>query len=154
MTMVLNGSTPLARTYGGTGGTDIPAFSAWANTAQSMPANAATKVVFGAVEFDTNGFYNTTTGRFAPTIAGIYLVTSYVALSADLWLTTIYKNGAEFKRGDQRNLTGNSGMGVTALVQMNGTTDYLEIFCYAASATTVTNNSLQSYFQAILVRAS
>ena len=75
----------------------------------------------------------------------------------------LYKNGVSFKRGLEfsiaagANMT-NFGMTVDALVYMNGTTDYLELYAYSDGSGTPTltliNGSSQTFFQGFLARSA
>jgi hypothetical protein len=115
-----------------------PAFEAQLSGVQSLTDDATTKVTFQTKNFDTNNYYdNSTNYRFTPLVAGKYLV--YSNIDADPLANTqlqnsqlmIYKNGSEFRRHEQ-NFTGNYvrrfSNDITAVIDMNGTTDYLEMF--------------------------
>lgn len=136
-----------------------PAFSAYQGSAQSISNAVYTKIQCSTEEFDTNNNYdNTTNYRFTPTVSGYYQVngqTSTVQTTATLFVT-IYKNGVEFKRGSRISVN-SSGLStnVSALIYLNGTTDYVELYIYQDSGTTTLNNaSHQNYFQAAMVRGA
>lgn len=143
---------------------NMPAFSAYQSTSQTALANSTfTKIEFQTEEYDTNNnFDNATNYRFTPTVAGYYQVNSRIGLSPALAaggaITSIYKNGSEFKRGGINATT--AGLGAAAVVSvqmyMNGSTDYVEIYAFqnCGSTATVTNTAEQSYFQACLVRGA
>ena len=133
-----------------------PAFSAYANTAQTITSNVFTKIQFNTEEFDTNSNYdNATNYRFTPTVAGYYQV--QVSLLPNTTTTqtavAIYKNGAQFKLA---NITAASVSAVaTALISMNGTTDYLEGYAYLVGTTpAIAGNQAYTYFQASMVRSA
>lgn len=140
-----------------------PAFSAYVGGAQSIAASTFVKLACNTKEFDTNSNYDTTLFRFTPTIPGYYIVTGefILAVSSATILCSIFKNGAEFKRGAQSSgstVSGQAGA-VSAIVFMNGTTDFLELFVYQSSGATqniTTGSSAQStnYFQACLIRGA
>jgi hypothetical protein len=141
--------------YGGFG----PAFSAYNNAAQSIPNVTWTKINCNVEEFDTASCYdNSTNYRFTPTIAGYYQISAETSLaaSAGTQLTTIYKNGAEFKRGTRiGNPLGNLGTSASALVYLNGTTDFVEVYVYQDSGSSTTINvsgTAMNYFQGFLAR--
>jgi hypothetical protein len=75
-----------------------------------------------------------------------------------LLIVTIYKNGAESRRGvDIRaSINAASGVNVSALIYMNGTTDYLEEYVYIAGTTPGIEaaSDTSSYFQAFLARSA
>ena len=141
----------------------MPAFSAYASISQIVTANTFTKLQANIKEFDTASCYdNVTNYRFTPTVAGYYQVTCQVNPSSTLTstrtLTTIYKNGTLFKEGVDVNTAAAGRSQVSALVYMNGTTDYLEFyFLLNGTGTLSTAVSLtynDNYFQAVLVRAA
>ena len=135
---------------------DGPAFSAYRSTNQSIGNSVWTKIAFDTEEFDTNSNYdNTTNYRFQPTVSGYYQVNAAVGLSASTAAVTvaIYKNGSEFKRL-QQSFTSSTAAEVTALIYMNGSTDYIEGYCYFGNAATAAGLQTHTYFQASLVRAA
>ena len=95
--------------------------------------------------------------RFTPTVAGYYQINAGIYwTNANGCLTTIYKNGSEFKRGQQvAGLTGQLSA-VSGLVYCNGSTDYVEIYGlqqFGTSQNTVTGSNI-TYFQGCLVRSA
>ena len=133
-----------------------PAFSAYQSVAQSLTLNVWTKLQFQTKEFDTNGnFDNTTNYRFTPTVAGYYQVSGcfFISQSSTANYIGIYKNGSSFKRG--LDLYANSaGSQVSALIYMNGTTDYIEIYGMTGFSQTTSAAAYVTYFQAVMVRAA
>lgn len=116
-----------------------PAFSAYLNTSdQTVTTGVATKVAFNAEDFDTEACFDSTTNRrFTPNVAGYYQFNwSVLAVPTSGGLTqlisALYKNGTEVKRGAQNAQTSATiaaiSGGGSALVYMNGTTDYAEVF--------------------------
>ena len=137
------------------GATAAPAFSAYINVNQSIATATFTKVQFNTEEFDTNSNYdNATNYRFTPTVAGYYQVNSVVnktASSVEIQ-TIIYKNGSAFKSGNDN--SSSYGASVSALVYMNGTTDYVEIYTYFSTSGLTTATVSGTYFQAAMVRSA
>ena len=134
----------------GVGGT--PAFSAYCSTPFSVTLSTFTKLQFQTEEFDTtNAFDSTTNYRFQPTVAGYYQVNGgyQTATSATQMLATIYKNGTEYKRGIYI-VSGN--VYVSALVYLNGTTDYIELYGYIGATQNILNSQPITYFQAAMIR--
>jgi hypothetical protein len=137
-----------------------PAFSAYLATNTSFSASTWSKVPCSTEEFDTNNNYDSTTNyRFTPTVAGYYQINGRwdCTVSATIVLATIYKNGVEFKRGvDIRaSLSGATGASVSALIYMNGTTDYVELYAYAAATSPQFEGGQQTaYFQGFLARSA
>ena len=132
-----------------------PAFSAYQSTVQSLAQNANTKLQFQTKEFDTATAFDATTNfRFTPAVAGYYQVSGSfaVATTQSQMYIYIYKNGVQFKSGG-----GNNGgeANISALIFLNGSTDYIELWCYqGAAAQNTVANAFLTYFQAILLRAA
>jgi hypothetical protein len=135
-----------------------PAFSAYAATATSIATATTTKVIFNTEEFDTNG--NFASSRFTPTVAGYYQINActYIGGSSGYVNTLIYKNGALYKSGVLCASVGGVGgiTPVSGLVQMNGTTDYIEIYVTQTSGVTqdVFGISAYTWFDGCLVRSA
>ena len=138
---------------------NMPAFSAYLSSNQSISSGVYTKVTCNTKEFDTNTNYDATTNyRFTPTVAGYYQVSGCVDTSGSAATTyqnvVIYKNGSLFKGG---NRTTNSGGKVTVspLIYLNGSTDYLELYTYViGTSVALSGASTDTYFQASMVRAA
>jgi hypothetical protein len=138
-----------------------PAFSAWASSSQTFSSNVFTKIQCNTEEFDTNNNYDTSTYRFTPTVAGYYQLTGQFYIntgsSGGESLVSINKNGSEFKRGtDLGNNTAGSmlSLGVSALVYLNGSTDYVELYGYMSIGHTSGNGQAATYFQGFLARSA
>jgi hypothetical protein len=134
---------------------NAPAFSASANAVTSLTASAYTKVSFQVEDFDTND--NFASSRFTPTIAGYYLINAAVIYGDTVQnsVIAIYKNGSIHRQGEYVGASLASPLRtVTALVYMNGSTDYVEIFAYNGSGSAINSGSTASanYFQGCLVR--
>lgn len=135
-----------------------PAFSAYASTSQTLNGGTNTKIMYNIKEFDTNNNYdNLTNYRFQPTVAGYYQCNAnYRALisTQNECEIAFFKNANAFKSGADL-WTGAYQVGVSSLIYMNGTTDYLEVYVYVQSTITSSgNNNATSYFQAFLARTA
>jgi hypothetical protein len=133
-------------------------FSAYRSTNQTINNGTFTKVQFDTEEWDIGGFYdNATNYRFQPTVAGKYLITSCISFptAGGIAIALAYKNGARFKDG---NTLANTALGtsstVSAEIDMNGSSDYVEIFTYQSSGgpLALTGNQNSSWFQTSLQR--
>ena len=152
-TVITTGST-----FAGTG----PAFSAYRSTSQSITTSTFTKVLCNTEEFDTNSNYdNATNYRFTPTVAGYYQVNGSITFASSTkveFATSIFKNGSEFKRGIYLAISTskNENCPVSALVYLNGTTDYVELYGYLDGVGSLTFDGSQStvYFQAAMIRSA
>lgn len=140
--------------------TSVPAFSAYQSAAQSLPNNTATKIQFQTKEFDTaNAFDAATNYRFQPQVPGYYQISGALAISAtttNFLALSIYKNGASFKRGGQSKVNAAGVEAASALIFLNGSTDYVELFGTQDSggATNALTGADLTYFQAVLARAA
>ena len=123
----------------GISGQNYPAFEAYLSADQSLSDATTTKVQFNTEIFDTdNNYDNSTNYRFTPTVAGKYYVSSGLKLEAGSDVIQnvtlfIYKNGSSYKRSvfftnthqpDAFDIIND------AIIDMNGSSDYLEIFVY------------------------
>ena len=125
---------------GALSGQNYPAFQAYLSSAQTVTDNTITKVQIDTEDFDTNNMYdNSTNYRFTPTVAGKYLVygsiefdTSGATNSAiDTVDTYIYKNGSIYVQSKEHYLSNPVRMGyleTSAIIDFNGSTDYVELF--------------------------
>jgi hypothetical protein len=150
-------------TYPSTGGTvmvsgNMPAFSAYISTSQSISANVFTKIQFDTTEFNLNSNFNTSNYRFTPTVAGYYQVNCQVYMIAGGSTqanTAVYKNGS-INKATYLLTAGQQLPLVSAIIYMNGSTDYIEAYGYNNTSGTVYGggNAPYCYFQAVLVRAA
>lgn len=139
-------------------GVAAPAFSAYANSSTSIPNNTATKVTFDVETFDTASCFSS--NRFTPTVGGYYQVNAKVSFSANgtnsRWVS-LFKNGS--KVADIGWATGNGTNFAEVfggyLIYCNGSSDYLEIYAYQNSGSTLTTSTDGgTYFQACLLRGA
>ena len=146
---------------GGTGLNTLgPAFFAYSATTTTLTAAADVKIILDTELFDTNN--NFASSRFTPTVAGYYQVNGI--MTVNYWTGTILicyimKNGNYYAIGNSGYPQSVGGVHVTvsAVVNMNGTTDYLEMygFNYAASSSNVvTAGQAYTNFSGALVRAA
>ena len=128
-----------------------PAFEAYRSSNQTPSNNTLTKIQFNIEVYDTDSDYdNSTNHRFTPSVAGKYFV--YGSLRGDGESQTdlefirldIYKNGSTYKNTAHEfgatNDIDNASLTITGVVDMNGSTDYLEIFGMLRSSSQPTIN--------------
>lgn len=131
---------------GGGGGT-FPKFSAYNSTSHALTVSASTKILFQTENFDTNN--NFASSRFTPTVAGYYnIIASLETTGTTECFLYLYKNGSLHKTLSGMNISMGSG---SALVYMNGSTDYLEVFGYLDSAASTVNQADTTFFEGYLV---
>ena len=119
-----------------------PAFEATLSASQSIPNTTATKVQFNTENYDTNGYYdNATNYRFTPLVAGKYFVYSYVRflsiVDGNQGIVYLYKNGSSISFTSDGSAGGTSAVNfsttITQIIDLNGSTDYIEAFVYQDS---------------------
>ena len=140
-------------TQTGFGGTNTPAFEAYLSTNQTFSDASYTKVNFNTEIYDTNNNYdNSTNYRFTPTVAGkyfVYIMQRIIVTNNTQMITSevnLYKNGTEIDgASSSQNLSASYIRAImcpmTATVDMNGTTDYLEAYGFYNAADGVTSSS-------------
>lgn len=131
-----------------------PAFSAYQSSAQTVATNTVTKIQFQTEEFDTNNNFASST--FTPTVAGYYQVSAGfgIATSNCAGQLRLYKNGTTYKFFGSYSTNCIDQIQGSALVYCNGTTDYLDIYCYISIGQNIINDAIKTYFQASMVRAA
>ena len=147
---VLTSGTPVLAQKG------TPAFSAYQSSAQTISTGVTTKLQFQAEEFDTaNCFDNSTNYRFTPNVAGYYQVSGGLQLATSACVLTMYfyKNGSAYKQFLSTNSANVSGGYGSALVYLNGTTDYVELYANLSTGQALNAQSYYVYFQGAMVRA-
>jgi hypothetical protein len=152
--------TMLATNVAGNG----PAFSAYLSADQTITSSTFTKVQLNAELFDTNSNFDTATNyRFTPTVAGYYqinfIMSAFDSTSPTRCLSVLYKNGSTYTYGSDYSATAGIGTSVgSAVVYMNGSTDYLELYAFITATTAVisTAGSSSAYtnMSGALVRAA
>ena len=145
---------------------NTPAFEAYLSANQTFTNLAITKVQFNTEVLDTNNYYdNATNYRFTPQVSGKYYVYSGVQIreglfnieQQNLW---IYKNGSAYRNAGQYISASKfaiSNLSQSAIIDMNGSTDYIEIFTtgrYASGTPTIEGGSSNTtYFGAYRIGA-
>jgi len=149
---------------------NMPAFRAYSSGNFTISTGAYAILPLNTKSFDTNTCYNNTGSTvtlngvsapqysFAPNIAGYYQVNLAVSTSATGTQINpvIYKNGSAVIYGTVSNgITGYAGGGVASdLVYMNGTSDYIQAYCYISVSGSLFGASNGCVFSAELVRTS
>ena len=156
--MIGSGAVTQAKLASGVAGTG-PAFSAYqtSGSAQTISAGVNTKLQFQTKEFDTaNCFDNVTNYRFTPNVAGYYQVSGGLQLGTSACVLTMYfyKNGSAYKQFLSTNSANVSGGYGSALVYLNGTTDYVELYANLSTGQILNAQSYYVYFQGAMVRAA
>ena len=115
-----------------------PAFSVY-NTGGTLNWTPGTYPVFtstqspGTIDYDTGSYFNTTTGRYTPLVAGYYMFTATIIVTAtnnplSYVLVDLDKSGSGGQRLLETNGNSNAETGSGAVIfAMNGTTDYISV---------------------------
>lgn len=125
----------------GGGGITPNSFYAHKNsTDQNVSNSTFTKVDYGTESWDTGGYWDASTSTFQPTVAGKYEITvanTWDANGAFRMYTTLYKNGSRFRETILHSaFAGSFTAMATFLIDMNGSTDTIEMYCYQSSGGT------------------
>ena len=139
----------------GIGGTNTPAFHATMSADQSISTSTNTKLVYNTETFDTDGCYdNSSNYRFTPTSAGKYQVGMQVRFNGSALQEvrlSFQKNGSEHKRigFSQADTALNQSFTVfTTIIELNGSSDYVEAFVRCTGSTFIYGNNSDNYFYA------
>jgi len=145
ITKIQSESLNLADTYNftgdvtGAGGVNTPAFRAYMSSHQTLSNNTVTKAQFDTEVFDTDSCYdNSTNYRFTPNVAGKYFVYTSMTLESGSQTQMEYAHAYIYKNGSieqmqtaiysANNVSWQTGGDIGTIVDMNGSSDYLEAF--------------------------
>lgn len=120
----------------------LTAFRVKRSTTQDVTSGVVTKIQLNSEIFDTGGYFDSTTNyRYTPLIAGKYIFNLYfnvgitAAGSANGY---IYKNGVEDAKQFVYFPSATPVFGtVTSIINMNGSTDYIEFYIFINPGTVV-----------------
>ena len=127
-------------TVTGAGGANTPAFYAHLTSNQSIPDATWTKISGYTEIFDSNSAF--TSDKFTPQTAGKYFVYGGVFCAADHLYAGIYKNGSVYANTRASTDSNNDqGCLMNAVVDMNGSSDYVELFCFQQAGSSVNTES-------------
>jgi hypothetical protein len=138
----------------GFGESNTPAFMAKPDGNITISDDTTTKLLFATEDFDTDGNYSSS--RFTPTTAGKYQVSGAVQWNTDTNYNAVlqgrlfvYKNGGQIFRNDMDPRVGSGQMPISffnyinVAVDMNGSSDYLELYGYVD----VHNSGIPNFWQ-------
>ena len=135
---------------------NMPAFFVTLSTNFSVTSGSYTKVPFDTKTFDTATCFNTSTNRFTPTVAGYYQINLTVGNGGSVTraIAGIYKNGSELCRGFDATAA-IAGCSASAIVFLNGSTDYIEGYGLLSGAALVFfGASVVTQMSGVLVRGA
>ena len=132
-----------------------PMLRARKNANQTVGTNTVTKITWEITDYDTTSDFDSTTNyRWTPSVAGYYWVYAKCRLNdatdSDIYDLAIYKNGSSIASfsANQRRYTSAS---VGRLIEMNGTTDYLEVYLYQNATHDVRSGQADTSFEGFLI---
>ncbi|WP_162826965.1 tail fiber domain-containing protein [Pseudolabrys taiwanensis] len=146
--LVYNGSTNKweAQTISGSGSAQV-AFHVDKNGA-TQPTSGQTVVTWPNEVYDTNN--NFASNRFTPTVAGKYLIVLSTYMANATTISSIFKNTSTVAQS--YSAASNGITPVSAIVDMNGTTDYIEARAESITgSTTLSGVPAQTYMTGILL---
>lgn len=141
---------------------NVPAFYAYRDGTQAITSSTSTVVQLNATLFDTDGWFNTSTYRYVPQIAGYYQFNACIyilsASSATRGLITIVKSGTDGFRGAYLPPFSGTAWAASAgvLIYMNGSTDYVDLVGYQSATSPVIQGTIpgDTFLSGFLVRAA
>ena len=139
-----------------------PAFSAYTSSGQTLSNSTFTKVSLNTKVFDTASAFDATTNyRFTPQVAGYYQINGAIGtVGAALGYSqiSIYKNGSINTQGSgcPNNTVVGGICNVSAVIYLNGSTDYVELFAWQNSGGNLALSTATGFntFSGSLVRAA
>ena len=120
-------------------------------TNQTVTLGAATLITWSTEVIDTNNNFGS--NWFTPTVAGKYLVTGTVRCGSatGYCIPILSKSGATIAEGTAVSAAGVVAGTFSMVVDMNGSSDYLEVYVYNSGSTTVEGASVWTYFSGTLI---
>lgn len=140
-----------------------PTFSATLTANQAMTNSTTTVILWDTKDFDTTTAYTVATGRFNPQVAGYYQITWGCRVdgngnSVSSAVAILYKNGSEYVRGSSFDSStaltlGSIGSTGSAIVFMNGSTDFLDIrgFCTVSAGSPRILSAVSNRFSGVFL---
>jgi len=143
--------------------TNTPYFGAKLASDQNINHNTSTKVSFATEVFDSASAYDHSSNyRFTPQTAGKYLITASIQFYhsgtvLDDVRAMIYKNGSQVHQhsfGNYDNEFSYGTMQTTAIIDFNGSSDYVEAYAHSLtsdSGTTAVSEGTATFFQGFFI---
>ena len=140
------------------------------DTPQTVAVTTVSKIQFKYELADLDGLFdNSTNYRYTPQIAGWYWINLNISINnggghSHLMTSYLYKNGAQyatFEGGgggganpDYKRYGDNNSINMSSIIQLNGSSDYVEGYVYQANAASASRNldNLSTTMMGYLVR--
>jgi hypothetical protein len=138
-----------------------PRFRAYPSGAQNG-VTTRTKINYGTESEDTHGWYDTTNSRYLPLKRGIYLFRAGVyntpGTGESRFVIDLGLNGTAVRLSGREQTTSDAHNQITAWINMNGTSDYVEAFFTSVDGYSVNLSSAvqpeSSYFSGVWIAHS
>jgi hypothetical protein len=133
----------------------MPKMSAYLGSNQTG-VSGLVKLNIDTKYFDIGTYFNTSTHKYTPLVAGYYAVSARLETTAvsAIVQAIVYKNGADVVAANGSRSGAGGGTfqtGCSGFIDMNGTTDYLEMYIYTASSTDVISGFNSSIFNVYMI---
>jgi len=150
--------TDLDFTWTTAGAATGPTFGVYKATTQTgISSETWTKITYDTERFDTDADFDS--NRFTPTKAGYYQINSLNWIqrtaTSGFGYTAVYKNGTRYNTSFNGfgGTNGNTGSNAD-LIYMNGTTDYLEMYCWiSGDGASIEGGAANSSFSGVWIRS-
>jgi hypothetical protein len=133
--------------------TNVPAFSVHRNGVSQTVSNTAYSLITWTTEsFDTTN--NFSANRFTPNVSGRYMfvLNAYCIDSTVQCAPGIYKNGSLIAQNNSTSIGASYAVGnLITIVDMNGTTDYVEAYVFNQGGTNLGGDGYVTFFQGSLL---
>ena len=114
---------------------NTPAFYSYKNANQTITSGTITKITFETEQFDVGSGYDS--NKFQPQTAGKYYIETGLTMQAGTSEMIesriyIYKNGSNYSYAygaHQNNYSNYEARTWSSIIEMNGSSDYVEIYC-------------------------
>ena len=150
----VNGSVNVSGSIVPSLGFKVPTFKIYQAIPQSI--SSTTKILLDTVQYDPFGYWNSSTKRWIPLIAGYYMIHGSVMVSTSAGtclISNLCKNGTQFATGCANGSVGGNYPQSTcaSIVYLNGSTDYLELTASNAPTNLTTAGIVYTYMCGALV---
>lgn len=110
----------------------------------TVNAGATTKIALAATRYNYGSAFDTANSKFLPTVAGLYQVNVCARVdnptALGVYQIDIYKNGSRYSSGQQLQNASTQPCHIigSTTVDMNGSTDYIEMYVINSGAGSIT----------------
>lgn len=115
-----------------------------------LGSNSPQIIKYPIIDTDLNNWYDITTGIFNPKEQGIYLITaSIAAIQIGYTVLSLYKNNELFANVHEPDTSFLTRIKLITSVELNGTTDFIDIRCEAEINNNVNQNPSSSFISIV-----